>query len=306
MSAFAQSLLFFVVSRAVVGLGYGFCWMTLRNIVLLGKDDETRATGFALLNAGLYAGINCGSAMGSILAEALGYAEVLVLAAALTLLCVFAALGLKNAKIQRTAGEVPSEHAQRSPGRERTSVLAFLFLLIVPSCIIGAYTAYFLPLYAMDSGRTTADVGRAQLLYGLMIVYIAPKLSRYLRQKLGDGLGINVLYCGVLAGSLILTGLVRDFNIVFLCVMFIGLADGFGFGSQNNFFLAMPFISRLSSSRSLSWLSFLKKLAEMVGPVSFAVAMSFPDSRGILIMGILFLLMAVLASRLKIARSGQL
>jgi MFS family permease len=303
MSAFAPSLVFFIAARAIAGLGYGFCWMTLRNIVLLGDDDGARAAGFALLNAGLYAGINCGSVMGAILAEAIGYANVLVIAAGLTILCVFSVMGLKNARIQRNAAAGASAKEARRSGSRRADVLAFLALLILPSCIVGAYSSYYLPVYAIDSGRPIADVGRAQLLYGLMIVYIAPKLSAYLRQKIGDSLGINVLYCVILAGSLILSGLVRDFSIVFLCVICIGMADGFGFGAQNNFFLAMPFVARLSSSRALSWLSFLKKMAEMLGPICFALALGFSNGTGILVMGIAFLIMAALAGALRIRRT---
>lgn len=76
----------------------------------------------------------------------------------------------------------------------------------------------------------------------------------------------------------------------------IALADGFGFGAQNAYFLRLPMIGRLPSSRSLSILSFIKKMAEMLGPLTFALAMGFPGGSGLLWMGILFLGASALAA----------
>ncbi|MDR2741895.1 MAG: MFS transporter [Treponema sp.] len=84
ISALAESFLVFVAARAIVGLGYGFCWMTLRNLSLLGRDEEEQNQGFVLLNAGIYADMNCGSVMGSILAESVGYRNVFFIGALFT------------------------------------------------------------------------------------------------------------------------------------------------------------------------------------------------------------------------------
>jgi hypothetical protein len=95
----------------------------------------------------------------------------------------------------------------------------------------------------------------------------------------------------------VLTGLWGNFGIVLFSIVIIGMGDGFGASVQNSYFLALPAISRLPASRSLSWLSFLKKMAAMLGPISFALAMNFPGRIGILGMGILFMLMALFAAR---------
>ena len=78
-TAFAGPILLFILARALTGLGYGFCWMTLRNFALFGRNEEEKSEGFSLLNAGLYAGINCGSVLGSILADKVGYQIILFL-----------------------------------------------------------------------------------------------------------------------------------------------------------------------------------------------------------------------------------
>jgi predicted MFS family arabinose efflux permease len=304
LSALAESLPFFIAARAIVGLGYGFCWMTLRNLSLLGRNEEEQNQGFVLLSAGLFAGMNCGSVMGSVLAESAGYKNVFFISALFTILCVFSILKLKNAVIRR-AQDTEERTAAPGPIKENIKgnksgfleVIGFLLLLILPSCILESYTNYFVPIYAVSIGKGISDVGRALLVYGLIIVYAAPKLSAYIRRRFGSGILINGLYVIMLAAALILTGIWGNFGVVLFAIVIIGMGDGFGAGVQNSYFLALPAISRLPSSRSLSWLSFLKKIAAMLGPISFALVMNFPDRRGILGMGILFALMALFAAR---------
>jgi MFS family permease len=311
LSAVAESILAFIAARAVAGFGYGFSWMTLRNLSLLGRNEEEQNRGFVLLNAGIYAGMNCGSVMGSVLAESVGYRNVFFISALFTVLCVLSVLKLKNAVIHRTVKPetalktthpVPSETGGPGKGSraEIREVLGFLLLLILPSCIIESYTQYFVPVYVMSIGNNVADVGRALLVYGIIIVYAAPKLSAFIRRRFGGGILVNSLYLILLAAALILTGLWGNFGVILFAIVIIGMGDGFGFGVQNSYFLSLPAISRLPSSRSLSWLSFLKKMGAMLGPVTFALVMNFPNRKGILMMGLLFAAMAVIASRRRI------
>jgi predicted MFS family arabinose efflux permease len=300
LSALAESLPVFIAARAVVGLGYGFCWMTLRNLSLLGRDEEEQNRGFVLLNAGIYAGMNCGSVMGSILAESLGYRNVFFIGALFTVLCVFSILKLKNDTVQRAGSpQTEKETARAGIGNraEFIELAGFMLLLVLPSCILESYTQYFVPIYALSIGKGVSDVGRALLVYGLIIVYAAPKLSAWIRRRFGSGILINGLYIAMLAAALVLTGLWGNFGVILFSIVIIGMGSGFGAGVQNSYFLAIPAISRLPSSRSLSWLSFLKKMAAMLGPITFALAMNFPGRRGILTMGILFGTMAVFACR---------
>jgi predicted MFS family arabinose efflux permease len=300
LSALAESLPFFIAARAVVGLGYGFCWMTLRNLSLLGRDEEEQNQGFVLLSAGLFAGMNCGSVMGSVLAESAGYKNVFIIGALFTVLCIFSILKLKNAVIRR-AENAEEKTAAPAPGKGNKTgfleVIGFLFLLILPSCILESYTGYFVPIYAVSIGKGISDVGRALLVYGIIIVYAAPKLSAYIRRRFGSGILINGLYVIMLAAALVMTGIWGNFSVILIARVIIGMGDGFGAGVQNSYFLALPAIARLPSSRSLSWLSFLKKIAAMLGPITFALAMNFPGRRGVLVMGILFAAMAIFASR---------
>lgn len=302
LSAVSLSLVVFILARAVVGLGYGFCWMTLRNLALFGKNDREQAWGFSMLNAGIYAGMNCGSSLGAILAEKFGYQNVFFMAAALTLFCSVAIIRLENAVLPRREKADRKERADRKgcagkgQGRERTrfsvreklQVLSFAILMIAPSCIAASYTGYFLPLYFESIGRGVADVGRAQLLYGVMIVYVGPKLSKAVIRRDRGLLGANIAYNLLFSVGFLLVGYLGGMPAAMLAVLCLAVGDSFGFSVQNNYFLALPSVKRMGASRSLSYLSFLKKLTEMLGPTLFAMAIVVGYEKGIFLLGAVF------------------
>ena len=292
LSAVSPTLLVFIAARAVVGLGYGFCWMTLRNLALFGKDDSEQAWGFSMLNAGLYAGMNCGSSLGAILAEKFGYKNVFLMAAVLTVMCSVVIVRMENAVLKKA--EKPEGDLQKLPSktgfslREKIQVLCFSVFMIAPSCIVASYLSYFLPLYFESIGKGVADVGRAQLLYGLIIVYIGPKLSGYLIGKdktlVFSNYGYNLLF----SAGLLLTGCFGGMKAAMLAVLCLAVADSFGFSVQNNYFLALPFVKQMGASRSLSYLSFLKKITEMLGPTVFALVIVLGYEAGLRLLGVLF------------------
>ncbi len=306
VSAVSPTLLIFIAARAIVGLGYGFCWMTLRNLALFGKDDSEQAWGFSMLNAGLYAGINCGSSLGSILAEKFGYQNVFFVSVVLTILCSIAILCMENAVLRKRDGEPEQEAPVEETVKkqvfgvwEKLQVLCFSVFMIAPSCIVASYLSYFLPLYFESLGRGVSDVGRAQLVYGLIIVYIGPKISKLMIAKdkklLLSNYGYNLLF----SAGLLLVGCIGGMEIAFVAVMLLGVADSFGFSVQNNYFLALPSVKRMGASKSLAYLSFLKKLTEMLGPTVFAFVLMLGYETGVRLLGIVFTAAVILFAGLQ-------
>ena len=300
LSAFSVNLVMFVLARAVVGLGYGFCWMTLRNLSLLGRNSRETILGFALLNTGIYAGINCGSSLGAILADIFGYRAVFAISAVLTIATSIFIIRMENALLPRK--KVAESSTLNDSTAKRKSMLAanmtailFVILMIAPASIAASYQSYYLPLYFTQIGKSITDVGRAQLLYGLVIVYAGPFLSGVIsffsRKALRN---INLAYNLMIALSLFLPGIGAGLLFPFLGAALLGTADSFGFGVQNNYFLELPSIKRMGAAMSLSVLSFIKKMLEMIGPLVFAFAVSVGFQQGIRYMAVTFAAMAVL------------
>jgi predicted MFS family arabinose efflux permease len=296
LSAFTDSIIVFAATRAIVGLGYGFCWMTLRNISLFGVSEKERSWAFAMFLAGLYAGQNCGQVMGSILAETLGYKMVLIIAALATGLSGILVLSLKNDRLEVAGAADEKETLVKSIGakREIVQMVIFMALFMVPVCISGSFASYFLPVYVTSTGGSIADVGRVLLLYSLVIVYGGPKITEICQKYLGKKSYPNFWYNVILAFSFLFFGISGGFGAIAISIVIIGLADGFGTGAQKDSFLSTRLISRMPQSKGLSWYSFLMKLAAMLGPIVFALSLG-AGNRGVLFIGILFLASALLA-----------
>ncbi|MCP4106846.1 MAG: diaminopimelate epimerase, partial [Desulfobacteraceae bacterium] len=71
----------FIISRAISGMGYGLLFMASQGFIISYTEKDTRAQGFALLFAALYAGNICGSASGAMIAERVGYKPVFFIGA---------------------------------------------------------------------------------------------------------------------------------------------------------------------------------------------------------------------------------
>lgn len=291
-SALAPNIALYIAARAVVGLGYGFCWMTLRNFALFGRNEKEKSAGFSLLNAGLYAGINCGSVLGSILAERLGYEIVFTLSAVFTLLCALVIARLENAVYVPPKAENSAVQGRIGTSKQWVAFVLFLVLMIAPACISGSYLSYYLPLYFTDIGRSVADVGRAKLLYGVLIIYIGPFLAQKLAASRRPWLW-NFAYIFLIGLAFVLFGFVGGLSAAFCAVLILGFSDSFGFVAQNNYFLALPLVHRLGESKSLSVLSLIKKLLEMTGPIFFGLAFA-GGTGGVLVIGIVCVAAALL------------
>lgn len=299
LSAFSANLVMFVAARAVVGLGYGFCWMTMRNLSLLGRDNRETILGFALLNTGIYAGMNCGSSLGAILADIFGYKAVFVISAALTVLTSVFIIRMENTYLPKKKPE-EAQNLQNAAGRQRgfltgnITAILFVLLMIAPASIAASYRSYYLPLYFTQTGGSITDVGRAQLLYGLVIVYAGPFLSGVIAYFSKKALkNVNLVYNFMIALSLFLPGIGAGLLFPFLGAALMGTADSFGFGVQNKYFLDIPSVKRMGAAMSLSVLSFVKKMLEMIGPMVFAFAVSIGFQQGIRYMAVTFAVMTV-------------
>jgi MFS family permease len=67
----APDVLNFIISRALVGIGYGLMLLAAQGFVIAYTDETNRTQGLAQFLAGLYAGSICGGATGALAGSAL-------------------------------------------------------------------------------------------------------------------------------------------------------------------------------------------------------------------------------------------
>jgi hypothetical protein len=160
---------------------------------------------------------------------------------------------------------------------------------------MSGYAAFYLPIYIVQNGGQPSDMGRMFLVYSLIIVYLGPGMTRFVRRRFPKLLVLHFIYNILFAAVLFLLGILGGFITVAFTMVIIGLADGFGSGAQNDFFMEMPLLRCLSPGRGFALMSLLTKFAAMLGPLVFALALNLPARQGILYIGAVIALLAIAA-----------
>ncbi len=268
LSAVAPSTVMFLLARLVVGVGYGFAWMALRGFVASGKTAESQATGFAGLNSGIYAGINCGVILGALLLERLSYSGIFWMSLVLTSIAVLFCLCFTRNR----ETFVPARRSQDAAGGtgliSDRGVRVFFLAVAIPMAICLMFLNYFVPVYAKTVGISASDVGRLFLLYGLCVVYLGPVLSRTVIRKYSAKVSVGVSFLLIIAG-LLLFGFFPSPLTCTVAVLLLGLSDGVGLVARNNYFLSFNSVQRFGVGKSMGVFSIVTKLGQTLGPLVF-------------------------------------
>jgi predicted MFS family arabinose efflux permease len=268
LSAIASSTIVFLLARLITGAGYGFAWMSLRGYVAQSGSEKSQTTGFAALNSGIYAGINCGVILGAFLIERLSYSGIFWVALVFMGVAIAFSLAFtKNQMPKPVARSAPMGQVSR-PLIADSKVMIMFVTVAIPTSICLMFLNYFVPVYAKSIGITPSDVGRLFLLYGLCVVYLGPVLSRTVVGKYSFRSSTSVSYLLVISG-LLLFGFLPGPITCAIAVMALGLSDGIGLVAQNNYFLSLEAVKQYGVGKSLGVFSIVKKIGQTVGPMIF-------------------------------------
>lgn len=282
LSGLSTSAIEFIAARGLVGLGYGAAWMGMRGLVAAAATESTRTRGFTVLNAGIYAGLNCGAVLGAMLAERIGFAQVFLMATVLTgVTAAFALLMLHNVRMESTEQPVHIAHRARNfftdPG-----VLALLLFVTIPAAAASMFLNYYFPLFAHSLGVAQGDVGRAFLAYGVCIIYIGPFMVLRLRRHM-DARAMMAMAGVIGVSGLTVFAAQPGFSTAVVAVVLLGIAESLGLVSQNSYFVGLPAALALGRGKALSVFSGIKKIGQMLGPGAFGLATTLGVTPGLAI-----------------------
>ncbi|MCM2286426.1 MAG: MFS transporter [Desulfobacula sp.] len=270
----APNALQFILSRGMVGAGYGLSLMAVQGFVIVHCDEKNQAQGLAQLFAGVYAGSICGAAMGAMLAERIGYRIVFLIAAAILVLLILGILVLMEASFKRQKPMTGSHDGPAGPAQIRAfffnrSILGLLLFGIIPSAtaVVG-FVNYFFPVYLDRIGTSQSNIGRIYMVFGLCLIYIAPFVGRIM-----DASGSKKKY-------LVMGGALGSFALI-LYYFFGGLAVTAGaifllglsmcFDASRPYALTFRETRNLGIGKSLSIFTSFEKIGQIMGPVLFGV-----------------------------------
>jgi MFS family permease len=188
-----------VLWRGVAGAGYAVATIACQDYALGAIRGGLRARAIGSFVAVIIGGTFCGTAIGGVLADRIGQSNVFLVGAGLVCIAGLMALPMLSrehlARLRRTESSTSAGGMLSAFANLRFVTL--LFGIAIPAnVLVAAFLWYLVPLMLADVGSSPADIGRALMLYYLVIVLVAPPVT----QLIGRPLSANAM---VVVGGLV-------------------------------------------------------------------------------------------------------
>ena len=201
---FAGSANDILIGRSMTAVGYAVITISSQSYIAAVVPPENRARGMAIFVGVLMAGTMCGTAIGAILADWLGYKPVFLLATFFSLLAGLLGWSMLNTELPVSEATKSAKAVSRSPvailARNSQFVLIVLFCAIPAKVILTGVLYLFVPIYLASLDASQSEIGRIMMVYSLIIIPISPLAS-----GLADRLGKNLL---MVIGATVMSGIV--------------------------------------------------------------------------------------------------
>jgi predicted MFS family arabinose efflux permease len=297
----APDAVHFIISRGIVGFGYGLSLMASQGFVITFSDWGNKTQGLAHLFAGIYAGSICGGATGAMLAEWMGYKPVFLIGA----LIVFSVIGYTIISMRNgmKKPEVPAAQKVIAPPKSgrvlgfltNRTVLGLIFFSSMPAAIaVIGFLYYFSPIYLNQIGTSQSTIGQILMIYGICLIYFGPFLSRYVDASQKKRIYV---FLGCILGSFafltfqVLEGIAAAVTAVFL----LGLSSSFVLAAQSAYALELKVTQQLGEGKAIGIFRSTSRIGQMLGPIVFSsVIVAMNTHKGLTFLGVVYLFAALL------------
>jgi predicted MFS family arabinose efflux permease len=310
-SGLAPNVLHFIVSRGIVGLGYGLGLMAAKAFVINYSDNRTKTQGLANLLAGVFAGGICGGAAGAMLAEMIGFKMTFLCGSVILLFVIaYTIFSMRNVMTRpkprlvenkscpaQTSSPVSTGLGFSHVGKFLSNriVLSLIFFSGLPAAIaVVGFMNYFIPVHLNRVGVSQSTIGQVQMIYGICLIYLGPLISRYVDASRDKK---RYVFLGLVLGScsflifFVLDGLASAAVAVFL----LGLSSSFVLASQIVYALKLKVTQELGQGKAIGLFGSTSRIGQMLGPVIFATLFAATNiNKGITLFGVFYLLTALI------------
>ena len=298
LTAAATDIFQLIVFRCITAVGFGMVFMSCQQFVMDNTLPASRATGMASFLAAFFSGDLCGTVIGGMLADRIGYRAVFLVGGIISLVSLACAAALFRKQLT-------------VPGKEHTSVpfplknlfrvlkdaefFSVVFLQGIPAkiALIG-FLYYFVPIYLKRMDTLQSDIGRVLMCYGVTLIFLNPLFSKLLKktayQRHFIALG------GLLTGlAMISFHFYSGFGAVLFLVIILGLAHTFSIPSQAAFIAETKIVKALGTGTGMGLFRFWERIGNVTGPLFLGFFMAWAGyEQAVPILGLITVVCTVL------------
>lgn len=203
--ALASNVYEIIASRGVTAIGYAIITISCQGYIAAIVTAENRAKGMAIFVGVLMTATMCGTALGGIIADRIGYQPVFLLSAVLAGFAGVLAWLMLSESVDKADKKTASSktNSVMALARNIRFVCIVLFCAIPTKIILTGFLYYLVPLYLVSLDASQSEVGRVMMIYSLIIIPLGPIAS-----QLADRSGkmIELVIMGtVLSGAILIS-----------------------------------------------------------------------------------------------------
>lgn len=273
-AAAASSVGELILARSATAVGYAMITIAAQGYIADATRAGEQAQGMSSFVGVLMSASVCGTAIGGIIADRVGYREVFLVAVALALLAGM--LGYRMlAAGARAASTAPRERMRLAHLRLVLANRRFLVLVVcvaIPAKIVlTGFLFYSVPILLSDLQASESEVGRTMMLYSIVIIFLGPWASR-----LADRTGRNwqLVFLGTLVSGLGLLIVPVRTDLVGVIAAVTLLAVGHAAAISPQLALVPQIckreIEQVGQTTVLSLLRTLERIGSVAGPLVMA------------------------------------
>lgn len=264
----ATSVVEIVAARTILGSGYALVTLACQDYVIDNTPRDERDRSLGVFSTVLFGGIFCGTALGGVLADRLGQANVFLLSATFVLISALLIFSLVADSASR--GDGPRSKAARPPllaSLRNRHFTALVFGIAIPGNVcLQAFISYLVALTLDSLGASPADIGRTLMVYFLAIALVGPLAGR--AAEWGIPVSAVALSGGILCGISLLTAAVwPSETTIFLAVLGSGVGSGMVRGAQVSLSMSIAEteLNHLGADSVLGALRTIERFASIAG-----------------------------------------
>lgn len=257
-----------LIWRCLSAIGYAVVTIAAQGYLAATAEPGQRARSMAVFVGAITTAVICGSSIGAVVADRLGYRATFV---ASTLLVLIAALVAASYMHEPRAENAPSRarlrHVVRALANPR--LVGLIVLAAIPAKIaLTGFLFYLTPLFLHSLDVSQPAIGRTIMLYGVFML-IGTQLGAWLGDR-GGRYALMVVLGGLLTGGALLTVTsVEPSHGMAVAVGVFGLAQGIASAPMLALLpLLCPAEARLYGETSLvSLLRLAERIGSVIGPL---------------------------------------
>ncbi|CAA7627484.1 MFS transporter [Magnetospirillum sp. SS-4] len=304
MTALAHNVYDFILWRAVTATGYAVITMACQGYISQASQQQNRTQGLGVYVGAVLTASVCGTGIGGVLAERVGYRTTFVIAALLALVAGMLIYRLVAAAQPQGRDRAPRKRELLGLLRNWRFSALVLFAAIPSKIALTGFLFFLVPLaLTQDRGIALGDVARMMMLYPVAVVLLSPLAAR-LADRTGWKAGL-VAVGGVIGGAgMLLPMLAPGLEMIALAIVLLGLSHGLSASPQLAMIPDVCWIEcrNMGQTNVLAFLRLAERVGSVAGPLLAAALIPLHGQEGAIVaLGWLVLGMSVVFALLSFA-----